>query len=215
MTSPRPVPSRELYRSLVGIYVQGSGAAVVVVMFLVWLGLEFTPVQWRCILVALPMAISFYVLPDVYLLTRPEIDRRTGYHTQSILALPVINKAGKRIGVTQVLNKRGGPFTAKDESRLRALTAPIAIALENAKLFDDVLLLIPHAADHRHSDSGARRVSEFPSSGRRSAAADSSAGSAGGRQASLGRGAQGGRGIGRIGRDALPPQTAGIQAPGG
>ena len=69
----------------------------------------------------------------------PEIDRRTGYHTQSILAIPVVNKAGKRIGVTQVLNKRGGPFTAKDESRLRALTAQMAIALENAKLFDDVL----------------------------------------------------------------------------
>lgn len=68
-----------------------------------------------------------------------EIDRRTGYHTQSILAIPVINRTGQRIGVTQVLNKRGGPFTAKDETRLKALTAQVAIALENAKLFDDVL----------------------------------------------------------------------------
>ena len=42
------------------------------------------------------------------------------------------------IGVTQVLNKRGGPFTGEDESRLKAFTAQIAIALENAKLFDDV-----------------------------------------------------------------------------
>jgi adenylate cyclase len=40
--------------------------------------------------------------------------------------------------VTQVLNKRGGPFTAEDESRLRAFTAQVAIALENAKLFNDV-----------------------------------------------------------------------------
>jgi nitrogen fixation/metabolism regulation signal transduction histidine kinase len=40
--------------------------------------------------------------------------------------------------VTQVLNKRGGPFTAEDESRLRAFTAQISIALENAKLFADV-----------------------------------------------------------------------------
>lgn len=69
----------------------------------------------------------------------PEVDKKTGYQTKSILALPVVNKAGECIGVTQVLNKQGGPFTAKDESRLRAFTAQIAIALENAKLFDDVL----------------------------------------------------------------------------
>ncbi len=50
----------------------------------------------------------------------------------------MINKNGKIIGVTQVLNKRGGPFTQQDESRLRAFTAQVSIALENAKLFDDV-----------------------------------------------------------------------------
>jgi adenylate cyclase len=69
----------------------------------------------------------------------PEVDKATGYQTKSILAIPVVNKAGQRIGVTQVLNKLGGPFTTKDESRLRAFTAQVAIALENAKLFDDVL----------------------------------------------------------------------------
>ena len=47
-------------------------------------------------------------------------------------------RSGKIIGVTQVLNKRGGPFVAEDESRLKAFTAQISIALENAKLFDDV-----------------------------------------------------------------------------
>jgi adenylate cyclase len=49
-----------------------------------------------------------------------------------------VNQHGKTIGVTQVLNKRGGPFTGDDESRLKAFTAQISIALENAKLFDDV-----------------------------------------------------------------------------
>src|SRR3546814_8636748 len=53
--------------------------------------------------------------------------------------MPIVNKAGARIGVTQVLNKRGGAFTAKDEARLRAFTAQIAVSLENAQLFDDVL----------------------------------------------------------------------------
>lgn len=68
----------------------------------------------------------------------PAFDKKTGFFTRSILCVPVINKQGKTIGVTQVLNKRGGPFTSEDEARLRAFTAQVSIALENAKLFADV-----------------------------------------------------------------------------
>jgi adenylate cyclase len=68
----------------------------------------------------------------------PAFDRETGYFTRSILCVPVFNKQGRPIGVTQALNKRGGPFTVEDESRLRAFTAQIAVGLENAKLFADV-----------------------------------------------------------------------------
>ncbi|MEE8350592.1 MAG: GAF domain-containing protein [Rhodospirillales bacterium] len=68
----------------------------------------------------------------------PEFDKKTGYFTRSILCVPIINKDGKTIGATQVLNKRGGPFTGEDETRLKAFTAQVSIALENAKLFEDV-----------------------------------------------------------------------------
>ncbi len=68
----------------------------------------------------------------------PAFDKKSGYFTRSILCVPVVNKAGKVIGVTQVLNKRGGPFNDEDESRLRAFTGQVSIALQNAKLFDDV-----------------------------------------------------------------------------
>ncbi len=68
----------------------------------------------------------------------PSFDKQTGYFTRSILCVPVVNKEHKVIGVTQVLNKRGGPFTDEDESRLKAFTAQVSIALENAKLFEDV-----------------------------------------------------------------------------
>ena len=68
----------------------------------------------------------------------PSFDKKTGYFTRSILCVPVNNKEGKRIGVTQVLNKRGGSFTDEDEARLKAFTAQISIGLENAKLFEDV-----------------------------------------------------------------------------
>ncbi|WP_293905205.1 adenylate/guanylate cyclase domain-containing protein [Phenylobacterium sp.] len=68
-----------------------------------------------------------------------EVDLRTGFTTRSILCVPITNKAGARIGVTQALNKKGGVFSAKDESRLKAFAAQVAVSLENAKLFDDVL----------------------------------------------------------------------------
>ena len=68
----------------------------------------------------------------------PAFDKQTGYFTRSILCVPIVNKIGKVIGCTQVLNKKGGKFTDEDESRLKAFTQQVAIALENAKLFDDV-----------------------------------------------------------------------------
>ncbi len=68
----------------------------------------------------------------------PSFDKQTGYFTRSILCVPVVNKEGKVIGCTQVLNKSGGKFTDEDESRLKAFTQQVAIALENAKLFEDV-----------------------------------------------------------------------------
>lgn len=79
-------------------------------------------------------------IPHAYadLRFNPSFDKQTGFFTRSILCTPVINKQGTIIGVTQVLNKSGGAFTTEDESRLKAFTAQVAIALENAKLFDDV-----------------------------------------------------------------------------
>jgi adenylate cyclase len=79
-------------------------------------------------------------IPHAYadLRFNPAFDKKTGFFTRSILCTPVVTKEGKVIGVTQVLNRHGGPFSAEDESRLKAFTAQISIALENAKLFSDV-----------------------------------------------------------------------------
>ncbi|MDD2999837.1 MAG: adenylate/guanylate cyclase domain-containing protein, partial [Candidatus Riflebacteria bacterium] len=68
-----------------------------------------------------------------------EIDRRTGYRTRNILCMPLINKSGLSIGVTQVLNKNGGVFTRQDEKKLKSFSAQASIAIENAKLFNEVL----------------------------------------------------------------------------
>ncbi|MCK4578168.1 MAG: PAS domain-containing protein, partial [Candidatus Marinimicrobia bacterium] len=62
--------------------------------------------------------------------------------TRSMLCIPVTNKSGKTIGVSQVLNKRGGPFTEEDEARLSAFTSQISIGIENATLFKNVQKLM-------------------------------------------------------------------------
>ena len=79
-------------------------------------------------------------IPHAYadLRFNPGFDKQTGYFTRSILCVPIINKDGDCIGCTQALNKKGGGFTEEDESRLKAFTQQVSIALENAKLFEDV-----------------------------------------------------------------------------
>jgi sigma-B regulation protein RsbU (phosphoserine phosphatase) len=63
-----------------------------------------------------------------------EVDRRTGYRTRSVLCAPLLTYENRIVGVMQVLNKRGGPFSAYDESVLLALGSHAAIALDNARL---------------------------------------------------------------------------------
>ncbi len=79
-------------------------------------------------------------IPDAYDDPRfnQAVDRQTGYRTKTILCLPVRNRAGVIVGVLQVLNKRTGVFTAADEEMLDALASQAAIALENAKLYDEL-----------------------------------------------------------------------------
>lgn len=81
-------------------------------------------------------------IPDAYKDPRfdPSTDRRTEYVTRNILCMPVFNSAGDLIGVTQLINKRPGSFTSSDEEFMQAFNIQAGIALENAKLFENVLL---------------------------------------------------------------------------
>jgi adenylate cyclase len=69
------------------------------------------------------------------------IDKKTGFRIHSILCVQIKSKNGNPIGVMQVLNKKGGPFEAIDERRLKAFCAQAAIAIENAQLFEEVLTI--------------------------------------------------------------------------
>jgi len=61
-------------------------------------------------------------------------DRESGFVTRSMLCQPLANVEGKRIGVLQILNKRGGPFDERDVKLLEALDSQTAIAIENSQL---------------------------------------------------------------------------------
>jgi adenylate cyclase len=54
--------------------------------------------------------------------------------------MPVYNSKNDLIGVTQLINKQQGSFTGSDEEFMRAFNIQAGIALENAKLFENVLI---------------------------------------------------------------------------
>jgi adenylate cyclase len=74
------------------------------------------------------------IIDDAYRDPRfhPDVDRQTGYRTRSILCVPLRNRAEQVIGVTQVLNKRSGRFSAIDMTLLEAISRHAASALEQA-----------------------------------------------------------------------------------
>ncbi len=80
-------------------------------------------------------------IPDAYIDQRfqPRVDLESGYRTRSILCVPLRDSHGAILGVLQVLNKRGGPFTEEDEELASALCGLAAIAIENSKLYHSVV----------------------------------------------------------------------------
>jgi len=66
----------------------------------------------------------------------PEFDRRTGYHTRSMLCMPVVARRERKIGVIQILNRKGGVFGAAEERRLRAFCAQAAVSIEMSAPFE-------------------------------------------------------------------------------
>ncbi len=62
------------------------------------------------------------------------VDLVTGRPTQSLIGVPLITK-NKVVGVLEALNKERGKFTEGDESMLSVLGAQAAVAIENARLF--------------------------------------------------------------------------------
>jgi phosphoserine phosphatase RsbU/P len=78
-------------------------------------------------------------LEDAHLDPRfnPEVDRRTGYRTISLLTVPVRDWLDRPIGVLSALNKNGGAFSARDEAVANALAVQVGVAIQRQLLFDE------------------------------------------------------------------------------
>ena len=67
-----------------------------------------------------------------------EVDKVSGFKTRNILCIPLINRQKERIGALQTLNRLEGDFSEEDLRLLTSLSYYVAIALENAKLYEEI-----------------------------------------------------------------------------
>jgi len=70
-----------------------------------------------------------------------KIGRITQVETRSLLGVPLMRK-DKVVGVLEAINKISGEFSAEDQDLLMALGAQAAIAIENARLFQQSDLIL-------------------------------------------------------------------------
>ena len=65
------------------------------------------------------------------------LDEQTGFHTESILCVPIRANV-KTIGIVEVINRsRGGPFEEKDVDLLSSIATQAGIAIQNARLYGE------------------------------------------------------------------------------
>lgn len=67
-----------------------------------------------------------------------EVDKATGFHTRNILAAPLIAPSGALLGVLQLLNRQGQSFDETDEELLSAFSQHAAVALDRARLVQEL-----------------------------------------------------------------------------
>ncbi|HEU4383946.1 MAG TPA: HD domain-containing phosphohydrolase [Anaeromyxobacteraceae bacterium] len=79
-------------------------------------------------------------VPDAYADPRfhRAVDAATGYHTRTILCVPMLDAGGGVVGVLEALNRKEGVFTGEDQELLTALGGQAAVAIENAVLHEEI-----------------------------------------------------------------------------
>ena len=67
-----------------------------------------------------------------------QIDKEVGFQTRNLLCAPLTVRGERRLGAVQVLNKRNGDFTQEDVLFLDQFCHQMALAIDNARLFEEV-----------------------------------------------------------------------------
>ncbi|WP_294963180.1 HD domain-containing phosphohydrolase [Sulfurimonas sp.] len=114
------------------------------------------------------------IIDDVYLDDRfnPEIDKKTGYRTKSMMVIPMFDNDDQIIGAFQVINHQGekGIFDIKDMERLMLASTYAAETLISARLTieiedtqREVVLIMGAVAESRSKETGnhVKRVAEY------------------------------------------------------
>ena len=80
------------------------------------------------------------IINDVYTDQRfySQVDRRSGFQTESMICIP-LQVEERVIGIAQAINKKGSDFNENDMRLMQAIAGPLAAAIENARLHDDVI----------------------------------------------------------------------------
>lgn len=79
------------------------------------------------------------IIPDVTKDSRFQgsVDKRSKFRTRNMVCVPVVIK-GQVIGVLQAINRIGGQFTAEDLELFQLFSNQAAIALDNARLYEEI-----------------------------------------------------------------------------
>ncbi len=68
-----------------------------------------------------------------------QVDRQTGFRTESVLCVPLRGSGERVLGAFQVLNKLQGEFTPQDQQALEELAQHAAVALANVQSLQELL----------------------------------------------------------------------------
>jgi HD-GYP domain-containing protein (c-di-GMP phosphodiesterase class II) len=119
------------------------------------------PISMRSIAGSVAITRKLVAIEDVYDLPAdspfqfdPSFDKRVGYRTRSILAVPLVSAQDEVIGVVQLINKKRDPrerlrtpddaiehvvpFDERSVELVASLAAQAGVALENATLYEEI-----------------------------------------------------------------------------
>lgn len=115
-----------------------------------------------------------FIVNDPYSDSRfhPGIDKKSGYHTRTVLLAPIRGSEGEILGIFQALNRRAGDrmFTEEDIPTLTVCCTYAAESLEKALLIEeventqtDLVFMLGEVAERRSKETAnhVRRVAEY------------------------------------------------------